>query len=144
MDRTRCSRQHTSPLSASWNIHGQPGTAAQHSTAPHRPETTYLFIYFITLLPGCLMHNNSSTYKSIFSPSCFCESLTTSFLLYSVPFHWHCSPGYINMPNSISVGILMDHSPACPSFLPFFYPPLDFALSFSCSCTLPLSPPYFY
>lgn len=44
VDWTRCSRQHTSPLSASWNIHGQPGTAAQHSTAPHRPETTYLFI----------------------------------------------------------------------------------------------------
>lgn len=44
VDRTRCSRQHTSPLSVSWNIHGQPGTSAQHSTAPHGPETTYLFI----------------------------------------------------------------------------------------------------
>lgn len=57
MDRTRCSRQHTSPLSASWNIHGQPGTAAQHSTAPHRPETTYLLISS----PCCLADWDTTT-----------------------------------------------------------------------------------
>lgn len=47
--------------------------APQHSTAQHRAAETrdHLFIYFITLLPGCLMHKNSWTYKSIFSPSCF-------------------------------------------------------------------------
>lgn len=84
MDRTRCSRQHTSPLSASWNIHGQPGTAAQHRAAQTRD---HLFIYFITLLPGCLMHNNSSTYKSIFSPSCFSQSHSPHpFSLHSVSF----------------------------------------------------------
>lgn len=80
--------------------------ATRHrSTAPHRPETTYLFIYFLTLLPGCLMHNNSSTCKSIFSPSCFSHSHSP----HPFPFHWQGSPGYINMPYSISVGILMDH-----------------------------------
>lgn len=51
--------------------------ATRHrSTAQHRAAQTrdHLFIYFITLLPGCLMHNNSSTFKSIFSPSCFSQS----------------------------------------------------------------------
>lgn len=129
VDRTRCSRQHTSPLSASWNIHGQPGTAAQHRAAQTRD---HLFIYFITLLPGCLMHNNSSTCKSIFSPSCSSQSYSPHpFFLYSVAFHWHGSPGYINMPYSISVGILMDHSPPCPSFPPFLLSRSWFFLSLS-------------
>lgn len=81
VDRTRCSRQHTSPLFASCNIHGQPGTAAQHRAAQTRD---HLFIYFITLLPGCLMHNNSSTFDIIFSPLCF--SVLFFFLIVFSPF----------------------------------------------------------
>lgn len=48
VDQTRCSRQHTSPLSASWNIHGQPGTAAQHSTAPRCTDQRPLIYLFIS------------------------------------------------------------------------------------------------
>lgn len=75
-------------------------SAAQHSTAQHRAAQTrdHLFINFITLLPGCLMHNNISTYKRIFSP--FCSSLSHPphpLSFYSVSFHWHGSPGCINM-----------------------------------------------
>lgn len=50
--------------------------APQHSTAQHRAAQTrdHLFINFITLLPGCLMQNNSSTYKRIFSPLCVSQT----------------------------------------------------------------------
>lgn len=92
MDRTRCSRQHTSPLSASWNIHGQPGTAAQHSTAPHRPETTYLLISS----PCCLADWGTTTAQRTRGSSHLSASQTTSSFPYCLPFNWHRSHGYIN------------------------------------------------
>lgn len=95
--------------------------ATRHlGTAQHRATRTrdHLFIYFITLLPGCLMHNNSSTCKSIFSPSCFSHSHSAH-----VYFSFHCngSPGYVNIPYFI-YGYF-------DSFLNSFYPAFDFSLS---------------
>lgn len=69
---------------------------AQQHTAP---TTDHLFIYFITLLPDCLMHNNNSTFnKSIFSPSCFPNSHSHHILF---PAYFFCG-AYLS-----SFGILM-------------------------------------
>lgn len=111
VDSTRCSRQHTSPLSASWNIHGQPGTAAKHHAAQTRD---HLFINFISLLPGCLRHNNCSTYKRSFSPFCVC---TASFFFCCVSVLWREIPPKINMLDFIYLWIIRCLSPPSLLFL---------------------------
>lgn len=111
VDSTRCSRQHTSPLSASWNIHGQPGTAAQHRAAQTRAP---LFINFITLPPGFLMHNIWTL--RILCPVCFLiQSFTTFLFLFLDRIHKQVHiQGYID-------GLLL-----VSLFSALFY---DFALS---------------
>lgn len=102
--------------------------ATRHrSTAQHRAAQTrdHLFIYFITLLPGCLMHNNSSTYKGIFSPP-------------------YSSLSHPSQPFSFKVFLLIwihKHTKLhiCGCFDGSVFPLLSFTL-----LLIPLSPPHFY
>lgn len=129
VDQTRCSRQHTSPLSASWNIHGQPGTAAQHSTVPHRPETTYLLISS----PCCLavwckttvQHTRESSHLSV------SLRLTQHILYFCFPlarFPW--------MHKHPKLRICKYFKRSFPGLIPLPVPfcslPLNFSLSFVC------------
>ena len=94
--------------------------ATRHrSTAPRRTDQRpliYLFHHPAAWLSNAQQQFNMQ--EHLLTSLFLSEPLTTSFFLHSVAFHWHGSPGYINMPYSISVGILMDHSPSCPSFPP--------------------------
>lgn len=87
-----------------------------HSTAQTRD---HLFIYFITPLPACIMHNNSSPYKSVLSPSRFSSAPS---------YHFQCFPFLDRINKHVLVCIHF-------VFLTFPYPALDFSvflLSFSC------------
>lgn len=116
--------------------------APQHSTAQHRAAQTrdHLFIYFITLLPGCLMHNNSSTYKSIFSPSCFSQSHSPHPLSFIVFLFIGAAPLDTQTCQTPYLWVFWWIIPclAPPSFLSFSLLLISLSFSFTVFLSLPL------
>ena len=91
--------------------------APQHSTAPRRTDQRpliYLFHHPAAWLSDAQQQFNIQEHLLTFL--FLSESLTTSFFSFIVFLSLAQLPWYINMPNSISVGILMDHSLSYPSF----------------------------
>ena len=92
--------------------------ATRHrSTAPRRTDQRpliYLFHHPAAWLSDAQQQFNIQEHLLTFL--FLSESLTTSFFSFIVFLSLAQLPWYINMPNSISVGILMDHSLSYPSF----------------------------